>query len=236
MPFVNPDSTFGLQADRVNTLYQRIADIRDRYPSFIDARRVNLNNVMVAANASIAILRLLDWVARAGEDVLIHELRLAKPEYIKPVAEDLLRASRLFLLLESQFQVEALFRNLLRALGWTTQTIGYYNVANELLAAAGLPNPNAKLRVLNVPALMRNSMHSNGIHQGWKNTDTIEVIDGLEFRFEHGKPVHCGSWYHIVTALSAGFNIIDELLMSPPIRELVDVADSYSIQASPEDG
>ena len=193
MPFVNPDSTFGLQADRVNALYQRIADIRDRYSSFSDARRVNLNNVMIAANASIAILRLLDWASRGGEAILIQELRLTKPEYINAVAEDLLRSSRLFLLVESQFQVEALFRNALIALGRTTIKIGYYNVANDLLGAVGLPNSDAKLHVLNVPALMRNSMHSNGIHQGWRGTDTIEVIRGLEFRFEHGKPVHCGS-------------------------------------------
>jgi hypothetical protein len=154
MAFMNPDATFLQQAGRVNTLYQRVGDIRDRSSSSeTDARRVNLNNVMMTANASMATLRLLNWAKRDGDGVLIQALGLARPEYINLVAEDLLRSSRLFLLLESQFQIETLFRNILLALGRRADKRGYYNVAKDVIATAGLADRDLKLRVPNVPAL-----------------------------------------------------------------------------------
>jgi len=162
---------------------------------------------------------------------LIQALGLTKPEYINPVAEDLLRSSRLFLLVEAQFQIETLFRNILLALGKSADKQGFYNVAQDVLAAAGLPDSTAKLRVLNVPAHMRNSMHANGIHHGWKGSDTVELINGVEFRFEHGKRVQCGSWYHIVTALSASFEVIDEILGSAAVKALGSIPDAYAEQA-----
>ena len=233
MNFVNPDSTFGQQGDRVFGLYQQLADIRDKHGAGeTDTRRVSLNNVMMAANAATATLRLMAWAKQGRDGVLIQALGLAKPEYINPVAEDLLRSSRLFLLVESQFQIETLFRNILLALGKPANKQGFYNVAESVLTAAGLADSAAKLQVLNVPAYMRNSMHSNGIHHGWKDSDTIEWIKGVEFRFEHGKRVQCGSWYHIVTALSASFELVDEILGSASVSALKPIPDNYAEQAA----
>lgn len=145
MTFTNPDATFVQQAERVNTLYQRIGEVRDRRSlSETDARRVNLNNVMMAANASMATLRLLGWAKQGGYGVLIQALGLARPEYITPVTEDLLRGSRLFLLLESQFQIETLFHNILLTLGRATEKQGYYNVAQDVISAAGLADPDSE--------------------------------------------------------------------------------------------
>jgi hypothetical protein len=102
--FENPDPTFAHQADRVHGLYQLVADVRDKHTSDeTDARRVNLNNIMMAANAATATLRLLSWAKQGGETTLIQALGLSKAEYINFIAEDLLRSTRLFLLLESQF-------------------------------------------------------------------------------------------------------------------------------------
>jgi hypothetical protein len=234
MNFVNPDATLAQQADRVNALFQQIADLRDKHSAGdTDARRVNLNNVMMAAGAATSTLRLLAWARQGGEGGLIHALGLAKPEYIIPASEDLLRSSRLFLLIESQFQVEALFRNILLTLTKPVER-GFYNVAKDVLAAAGVADPATKLRILNVPALMRNSMHANGIHHGWKGADTITLIRGVEYRFEHGKRVQCGSWYHIVTALSVSFEIVDEILISAPVSALKMIPDKYAEQAVPQ--
>jgi hypothetical protein len=233
MTFVNPDTTFIQQADRVSAFYRQVADVRDKHGTGAnDARRVNLNNVMMAANAATATLRLMAWAKQGGDGILVQALGLAKPEYINLVAEDLLRSSRLSLLTESQFQIEALFRNILLALGKALGKDGFYNVAKDVLAAAGVIDP-AKLRILNVPALIRNSMHTNGIHQGWKGSNTIEIIRGVEFRFEHGKPVHCGSWYHIVTALSASLEVVDEILSAAPVKAVHVLPDAYAAQAAP---
>jgi len=235
MAFENPDPTFAHQADRVHGLYQLVADIRDKHSSDeTDARRVNLNNIMMAANAATATLRLLWWAKQGGESVMVQALGLSKPEYINFVAEDLLRSTRLFLLLESQFQIETLFRNILIALGKPGGKQGFYVVANELLSASGISDRDAKLHVLNVGALLRNSMHSNGIHHGYMGASTVENIDGVEFRFDHGQRVQCGSWFHIVTALRASVSIVDELLAAPPIKRLAAIPDEYAAQLAAE--
>jgi hypothetical protein len=231
MNFLNPDPTFHHQADRVYALYQQIADIRDRHSvTEADTRRVSLNNTMMAANAATATLRLLGWAKQGGNDLLIQALGLSKPEYINPVAEDLLRANRLFLLLESQFQIETAFRNILAALGKPTSKQGFYNVVQAILAGTGIPDAQTKARILNVAAMMRNSMHSNGIHHGWNGTNTVEIIQGLEFRFEHGKRVQCGSWHHITTALSASFDIVGEMFASGSVMALQYIPDIYAEQ------
>lgn len=233
MNFVNSDPTFAEQADSVRGLYQQIADIRDRYAAGdTDARHVNLNNIMMAANAAIATLRLMQWAKVGGDGLLIQALGLAKPGYINPVTEDLLRSSRLFLLVEAQFQIEALFKNILLALGKPVPMQGFYNIAENVLAAASIADLASKLQILNVPALMRNSMHANGIHRGWKSRDTVVVMKTVEVRFEHNKRVQCGSWYHIVTALSATFEVVDEILGSPVVGALKSIPDEYAAQAS----
>ncbi len=233
MAFVNPDTTYAQQADRVHGLYQRIGDIRDQYEyGDTDARLVNLNNAMMAANAATSTLRLMAWAKAGGDAVLIRALGLTKPEYINLVAEDLLRSSRLFLLIESQFQLESLFRCILLALGKAADRRGFHNIAKDVLAASGVPSAAEKLRILNVPALMRNSMHANGMHRGFRGMDTVQVIDGVEFRFEDGKRVQCGSWYHVVIGLSASFDILEEILEASPVKALEFVRDAYAEEAA----
>ena len=234
--FLNPDSTFAEQAERVLTLYQRICDVRDdRGHGEGDARHVCLNNITMAAGASVSTLRLLHWAKQGGDGVLIQALGLSDPSYIHLVAEDLLRASRLHLLVEYQFQVETLFRDILLALGKDPGNVGFYKLVKELLREIEIGDPDDKRGLLNVPALMRNSMHANGIHHGYKGLNTEEVIDGVEFRFEHGKRVQCGSWYHIDVALTASINVVDEILGTSSVVDLGCIPDEYAVQRSAEE-
>jgi hypothetical protein len=233
--FVNPDKSYEEQANRVYAFYDKVGEIRDRFSmGETDARRVNLNNIMMAANAAVATLRLMSWASTQGEAVMTQALRLSKPEYISFVAEDLLRSSKLFLLLETQFQTETLFKNILRELGSPTTKQGYYNIAESVLLTTGVPDPKDKLKILNVPALMRNSMHANGIHHGWKGSNTVELIDGIEFRFEDGKRVQCGNWIHIITALTATIRIVEEVLASQAVASLKMIPDTYAVELASE--
>ena len=185
---------------------------------------------MKAANAATATLRLLSWAKQGGDNLLIQALGLAKPEYINLIADDLLRSSRLHLLIESQFQIEAAFRNVLAALGKPAGMQGFYKVVETTLAATGVADAQVKARILNVGAMMRNSMHSNGVHHGWKGTNTLEIIHGVEFRFDNGQRVQCGSWIHIITALSASFEIVGEVFASAPVVAIQDIPDTYALQ------
>lgn len=73
--FLNPDSTFAEQADRVLALYRRIGEVRDDHGhDEDDARHVCLNNIMMAANASVSTLRLLHWAKQGGDGVLSQAL------------------------------------------------------------------------------------------------------------------------------------------------------------------
>jgi hypothetical protein len=147
--------------------------------------------------------------------------------HLKMVQEDMLRAAKLFLLLEFQFQTETLFAGVTKAVGAAPAKMGFYNVAKTTLEAMGLTGVDAKRRVLTVPAKMRNSMHSNGVYHGRSETGTIK---GVEFKFEDGKKVECGSWFHIVTALQASIEITAEVLKSPRATSIALIEDAYAVQ------
>ena len=58
----------------------------------------------------------------------------------------------------------------------------------------------------------------------------VEEIDGMQFRFDHGQRVQCGSWFHIVTAVGASMRIVDEILGAPRIKALAVIPDEYAAQ------
>jgi hypothetical protein len=99
-------------------------------------------------------------------------------------------------------------------------------------APAGVAEAAAKLETLYIPALIRNSMHANGIHHGHKGRSTVVTIDGVEFRFEHEKRVQCGSWVHIATALTGALRVVDEILSCATITGLGVVKDPYAALAA----
>jgi len=226
---VSPDLTFAHSADRVQRLHERISDVRDRFgKNDVDARRVNLNNITMATGAAQCTLRLLHWARHGGEPYLVAGLGLAEPAHISIVAKDMLRASKLFLLLEAQFQLEALFRSLIMAVDSEPTPNAFFRLCERIIALAGLDNEGSHVQVLNVPALMRNSMHANGIHAGFKGADTSLMVDGVEFRFVHGAPVECGHWLHITTALMASMAIVENILASATFRGIPLVPDPYA--------
>jgi hypothetical protein len=230
MAFLNPDPTFGHTADRVQSLHERIADVRDEFgEGETDARRVNLNNVLMATGSASATLRLFHWAKFGGGDAtLILALGLAQPAFINLVAEDMLRSSKHFLLLEGQFQFETLLRNVSIALTGGRGAQGFYNLARDVIGRAGLPEPADKLADMNVAALMRNSMHSNGLHHGYQGSSTERLIAGVEFRFVDGERVQCGHWVHVTTALTASLGVVREILASEVVTALHAIPDRYA--------
>jgi hypothetical protein len=227
MVTTNIDATYGHSADRVQRLHIQVSDLLALYSGqSTDARRVNLNNILMATGAAQATLRLIQWAFDTGGDPLVKILKLSRPEYLSFVSEDMLRSSKHFLLLEGQFQIEALFYNILRALGVAKPPRGFYKIASAVVNEAALSQPADKVSSLNVAALMRNSMHANGVHSG--STIVRKTINGLDYVFEPGKPVSCAHWAHVTTALSASIGIVDEILRSQKVSACRDIPDLYS--------
>jgi hypothetical protein len=68
-----------------------------------------------------------------------------------------------------------------------------------------------------VPAWLRNTLHANGIHY-WP--DKTITIDGMEYIFERGKRINCGSWNHIFHAIRSSLKVYEEIFMSKRVREI----------------
>ena len=71
--------------------------------------------------------------------------------------------------------------------------------------------------ILMVPAWIRNTLHSAGIHS--RASKTV-VIDGESYRFEKGKRLSCGSWSHLIYCLSNALDIYEEMLCSSVVTSI----------------
>lgn len=61
----------------------------------------------------------------------------------------------------------------------------------------------------NTPALIRNSLHANGIHHGHGGRLSSITLDGYTFSFDHEKKVTSGGWGHIVLACNEAITAVD---------------------------
>ena len=127
-----------------------------------------------------------------------------------------------------QFKVETLWKNLLRALGMANPPDGHYRILQELFPRVSVPDQAMKSNILQVTAHIRNSLHSNGFHYGYRNSSSHITVDGFEFCFDHGTRVECAGWWHIVKAINGSANVIEEVLDTPEISGSADpIPDDY---------
>ena len=131
--------------------------------------------------------------------------------------------ARIYLVMLFQFKLETLWKNLLRELGITNPRPGYYNLLDDLFRKVPVPDPNrSKFDTLQVPALIRNSLHSNGFHYGYRGASHHIEVEGLMFDFDHETQVQCAGWWHITHALNGVLSVIDGILNAPAIKALPD--------------
>ena len=133
---------------------------------------------------------------------------------------------RLSLLSLCHFKVDALFQNLLRALGSSPGRSGFGANSRSLLSIVTLPDAPRVSSVLAGFTHVRNSLHNNGIHRGpaWGPWHT----GGLAFSFAPDQPVQCASFGHILAVLDATAGSLAELLAAPQIASLARVDDLYA--------
>ena len=132
-------------------------------------------------------------------------------------------SARLGLVLTAQFQVERMMIDLLRALGHPSGA--FEPNARALLQHAAVPSPLRKATWMYLPSLIRNTLHSGGFHDRRNRRITI---GNTTYTFERGRRFEQAGWHHIVHALSAEFDVIEELLAAPLLRNLGRVPDRYA--------
>jgi hypothetical protein len=142
-------------------------------------------------------------------------------------SEILEKMQRLGFLVMFQFQVENLLANLLRETQGKSKAKGFFKIAEEIVSS--LPNPQRKLELLNTPALIRNSLHTNGIHHGYNSQSSKVTIDGHTCKFDHLQKVNCAGWGDIALACNESISVVEEILNAPAVRALVGpIMDHYA--------
>lgn len=161
-----------------------------------DARSVALSNIGSIASSTQMVLNLLDsWtignpqVKQAIPQLL--GIQDATERSAKTAEHRLHKTSKLGLALLGQFQIENCLKCLAREFVLPEVNEGFYLLARALLKKLLLPSD--QLDILNVPALIRNSLHANGIHRGHGGRDSLITIYGVTYEFRDGKAVSCAS-------------------------------------------
>ena len=124
------------------------------------------------------------------------------------------------------FQLDALFQNLLRALGKEPERTGFGTNCAGLLSQVTLVNRNCAKDTLDAATFLRNSLHNNGIHRGgnWGPFTT----HGLTYEFRKGFDVQCASFAHVLAILDSTVDVLKEILLSYEVRTLPTVEDRYA--------
>ena len=220
------------QARCVSSLVDRCTTVRERFGySDQDARGLVLNNIRFIAYGCQMILNLLDSWANIGPNNLdfnrILGIKIARPKDYDVALNALSKNNKLTLVLLGQFQIENCLRSLARELKSKDTGQGFYLLASGLLASVGL-NGQQRMDQLDVPALIRNSLHANGIHKGHQGKDTRVPIGVVEYEFVNGQSVHCATTEHIAHAVESSVNILAEVFATEKVAALPDpVMDEY---------
>ena len=226
------------QAECVASLVLNTEEVRTRFGySDLDARSLVLNNVRSIAYAAQMVLNLLhSWsigneTVRAAIPQLIG-LTNVSDHSVKVAGNTLHKTAKLSLVILGQFQIETCLRNLARELNIKMSNRGFYPLTKSLVAFLGLPG--VLVDELNVAAFIRNSLHGNGIHSGYKGRDTVTTLDNVTYEFLHQQPVSCATVEHIAHALESSINILATVFGAQKVSVLKDpVMDQYVRRLQP---
>lgn len=198
-----------------------------------DARTVALENIISIARSGQMILNLLDsWTK--GDEVICQViprligLTTVTVDGVRAAGDMLNKSSRLAFVVLGQFQIENALRNVARELIGPQVTGGFYRIAESVLKA--LPLPGDRMQILNTPARIRNSLHSNGIHHQQHPSESPQVsVHGVTYEFQDGQPVTCAGWEHIAHALEASVGVLEEVFLSKDVLSIPDpLMDQYA--------
>ena len=229
-------NTFGGNAAALLLVIEHIQKLKNKVNfSRLDARVVALENCEAHVSAVVMIQKLFSSV----EDLRFSRQRLAAlmgtdSSYLEHDAHRLDNLLRLGFVILYQFQVENLFRNLSRALAGIEPPLSWSTLAKDFLKQISVVDPVHSFNTLNVLALLRNSYHSNGIHNPPNKKSEKIVIGTVEYDFVYGDKVSCAGWAYIVHAINAGLDALEEIFFSKEIVSLPNpIKDQYASLVAP---
>ena len=218
------------QGDCVESMNQYCTDIISKYKyDDGDTRTRTPANIRSFGYFSLAMLSLLDGMQSedAGIRTIISKLlgmQNPSANQTNTIGRIIRNTSKMSLIVLGQFQVENCLKLISEAIGIKLST-GFYNISKTLLNELGLNKD--MVDVLNTGALIRNSLHSNGIHHGFNDGDFSSNIDGIKYEFKHGKKVSCATFPHIAHALEGSLIVLDEIFNTAKVIAIVTLKDQH---------
>lgn len=215
------------QAQILRDYRTAVLDVRDKHVfKDHDARGVMLNNLVGPACVYITTLNLAAWGGDKAP-LLGRILDIQDLNYVQTGLDDLFRAAKLYFLVDSQFQIENCLRRLLRILEPANKSHSFYKIGGHVLKACGLADGGSRFQRLYCPAVIRNSLHNNGVH----NQDSINYeIDGVKYEFIDGKRVMCAKLEYVVHALRQSLSVVEEIVSSAASRRIDWIEDPFAKQ------
>lgn len=138
-------------------------------------------------------------------------------EYIKQLVSNFDLINRASYLTMFLFLIENFMGSVNRQLASKCQKCGYAKLAIHLFNELNISNPNnEKFDVLNVPALVRNCLHSEGKHM---RKSEHGKVDGILFKFTTGQTHNYGSWEHTCFFCDKMINVLKEILNSQFVKK-----------------
>ncbi|MGH9877173.1 MAG: hypothetical protein ACRD5H_06000, partial [Nitrososphaerales archaeon] len=118
------------------------------------------------------------------------------------------------------FNTEVIVKVILRCLTQKNAPDQFYNTIGALLSHLSLSDADHKKRILYTMALIRNGLHSNGIHT--KATVSPYLIKGHTFEFVKGKEIRCATWSHLCAAFERILEVLEEVVDSSKVSAFVE--------------
>jgi len=200
-----------------------------------DFRTKFFNNLCQIAVHGQMMLNLLDSLTIADQNNLriitaYLGIKDADQDVLEKTASYLELNNKISLVVRTHFQIEYCLFIISKKLK-IGKSKKFYNLAKSVIN-------NLKLEpfyvdVLYTLALIRNSLHNNGIHYGYKhNRDITKTIKGVEFNFIHGEVVNCAFLEQIVHLLNSNLDVFVGIFEHPDISALEDPVDDIQILVS----
>jgi len=160
------------------------------------------------------------WDSKSSMNYLGFDLN--HPDATKTI-EILAKHTKLSFVTMFNFQLEIFLKKILTKLYSTETSEGFYKIINKVLEKTKLDDKYKKFQILYTLALIRNSLHSGGVH----TKDDIEkyTIQNQDFEYFKGKVVNCASWLHICIACDGILDIVNEIIESNEVKKITENID-----------
>lgn len=231
----------GLQIEDIRTVLSSIRAAHTYQDK--DVRSVCINNLdSFCTNARFMLSMLHKWTG-VGSIEIKHGLQtfVLEPKEIIPYIIGLStvnnatvkqagwiidKSTKLSFVVMFQFQLEHCLTLILKAVYPNARFSGFKGLLvalhqNQLITASEKDE-------LYVPAMIRNSLHANGIHHDRNGGNSAVSINGYTYNFDHGKHVQCAGYSHIANCLENSALILSRILAHPAVVAVSFIPDAYA--------